>query len=139
MPDDTIVIERTSFFLRVDNESGLDSDIINAIRGVATQRIELENHRLFEEPGWLDEVAKSCDLDALMVVLEENNRTDIAIPLSTTVYCYNPDRIRQVEATRAERKLPRQVLSLNPEQYPELCAARIAGGVALRSVNLDED
>lgn len=168
MPDGTIIIERTSFFLRVDNESSLDQDIIDAVRNVVTQTWsdspETANGNapyhltpdldpamtMFEETGWLDRIASSCDLNVLMPVLLGNGRTDIAIPLSTTVYCFNPDRVKQIEDINKAKYEQEIVLDIDPEVYPEMHAhyaeyARLRlsemqknGGAILRAAKFDD-
>jgi len=169
MPDGTIIIERTSFFLRVDNESSLDKDIIDAVRNVVTQvwsdSPETANGdapyhsapdldpamTIFEDAGWLERIASSCDLNDLMPVLLKNGRTDIAIPLSTTVYCFNPDRVKQVEDTKKAKYEQEIVLDIDPEVYPamhamhaEYAKLRLSemqknGGAILRAAEYDDE
>ncbi len=103
LPDGTIIIERSSYFLRIDNKSRLDQIIAQSMRNVVTQTMSggiVENMRVlnvYETKDWQAQLAEFGNLNELMpFLLKDGEFKDVAIPLSTTIYAYNLDRVEAV-------------------------------------------
>lgn len=95
LEDGTKIIERSSFILRIDKDSELDQLIAHRMRNVVIDG----------NPNWKQEMTEACDLSALMGVLLADNRFDILVPLSTTVYAYNPERELEARALNKAKEL----------------------------------
>lgn len=79
LSDGTIIRERSSFLLRTDEHSLVtEADI------AALQSVDLSN------PAYQDELVKAARLDEIASVLLEMDEFTQAIPISSTIYAYNP-------------------------------------------------
>ena len=103
LPDKTRIIERSSYFLRIDNDSRLDQVIAQSMRNVVTQTMSgnvVENMyvlNICETKDWQTKLMESGNLNELMpLLLKGGDFNDVAIPLSTTIYAYNPDCVEAV-------------------------------------------
>ena len=92
--DGTVAIERSTFVLRADKESPLDQDIARQFRNI----------KIDKNPDWEKQVMAVITANNLLPDLLNNNRFEIAIPLSTTTYAFNPQRVYEIEeAEKAKR------------------------------------
>ena len=108
LPDGTVIIERSTFVLRVDDKSPLDQDIAQQFRD-----IKIDNN-----PLWNKQVMEIINTNKLIPKLLNDNEFDIAIPLSTTAYAYNPQLVYELEvadkrARRARKCANGALLSLS--------------------------
>lgn len=110
MPDGTIIRERSSFVLRLDDVMPL----------TATERKDLRGVDL-SQPDWQDTLVKAGNLDEIADLLLVMNEYSLAIPIATTIYAYNPETARLVEERKAARLAERKALFT--ETYPILAAA----------------
>lgn len=94
LPDGTVIIERSSFVLRIDEDSDLDQAIAKKIRGVVIEG----------NPNWESEMMAAGNLLELVPQLLAENKFKIAIPLSTTFYAYNPERVEEVKLANEEKR-----------------------------------
>lgn len=95
LPDGTVVMERSTFVLRVDIDSPLDQNIASKFREIRT----------YKNPFWDKMAMEIINANNLLPALLDEDKFDIAIPLSTTVYAFNPERIEEVENNEKERRL----------------------------------
>ncbi len=86
MPDGTIIRERSSFVLRLDEASPFTEH----------ERLMLSSVDL-TKPGWQDDLVKAASLDQVAATLLEMDEYSLAIPISTTIYAYNPETAALVE------------------------------------------
>lgn len=94
VPDRTVVMERSTFVLRVDEESRLDQDIARQFRSI----------KIDKNPDWNKQVMEVINANNLMPELLINNEFDIAIPLSTTTYAYNPWRVYELDEAEKNKR-----------------------------------
>ena len=90
LPDGTVIIERSTFVLRVDDESLLSQDIAKQFRSI----------KIDKNPDWNKQVMEIIAAHNLIPGLLDDNQFDIAIPLSTTTYAYNPRLDYELEQAR---------------------------------------
>lgn len=119
LPDGTVIMERSSFVLRIDEDGQIDQSLAAKMRKV----------KIDKNPDWAEEIMKAGNLQELVPSLLDSNDFDIAIPLSTTVYAYNPNRVQELEAKQKVRKAKEQQTIL----------ANAAMAKALFGSNPDED
>lgn len=110
MPDKTVIRERSSFVLRLDEVMPLTS----------AERDALENVDL-SQPDWQDKLVEAGGLDEVADLLLKINQYSLAIPIATTIYAYNPKTARLVEERKAAQLADRKALFT--ETYPILAAA----------------
>jgi hypothetical protein len=110
MPDGTVIRERSSFVLRLD-----DSMPVTDEEREALEHIDLKSNQ------WQDELVKAGNLDRLADVLLEMNEYSLAIPIATTIYAYNPTTARLIEE-RDARKLAEDK-AIFAKEYPIIAAA----------------
>lgn len=94
LPDGTVVIERSTFVLRVDKESPLDQDIARQFRGI----------KIDKNPDWNKQVMEIIEANNLIPRVLVNDEFDIAIPLSTTTYAFNPMRVYELEEAKKAKR-----------------------------------
>jgi hypothetical protein len=111
LPDGTIIRERSSFILRTDKESEL-----YAVLGPFVAR-ELNAMLLLSGENQDEAMAESESLGIIMRLLD-TDKFDEAIPISTTIYAYNPKTEKRIRKA-GYAKVVRQ-----NEESPVLRAAR---------------
>lgn len=98
MPDGTLIRERSSFVLRTGNGSPVTTDMIAAMWAVDPN-----------DPDWQEKVVTESGLDVLAdELLDTYVDFDMAIPISTTIYAYNPQTARLVSEAQAYEFAQRQ-------------------------------
>lgn len=128
LPSGALIREKSQFILRIDRDSDFDRDIANQIRGdiqVSVRKKDEDMDGAQHYTEWLDKKIRHIPgfLDAVNEALE-SNRFDIAIPLSTTIYGYNPEIKQQSDYLVAERKKQRDLNSTNMNRH----MGRVASG-----------
>jgi hypothetical protein len=121
LPDGTVIIERSTFVLRVDKESRLDQDIARQFRSI----------KIDKNPDWNKQVMEVINAYNLMPKLLSNDEFDIAIPLSTTTYAFNPQRVYELEEVEKEKRIPKGTA----EERFDRARANVASEVVLRALN----
>lgn len=94
LDDDTHVIERTSFIIRTDTASGLDPDLIAALRSVKVK----------ENDNWIAEIDEIINLDKFIPSLLAENDPSSLIHLSKTYYAFNKTTDEQIKSRNLEQK-----------------------------------
>ncbi len=125
LPDGTVIIERSTFVLRVDDASPLDQDIASQFRDI----------KIDKNPDWNKQVMEVINANNLLPDLLENNMFNIAIPLSTTTYAFNPQRVYELEEAH---KAKRVITVPEPEWLAEARRQQrelAAGKAALKAIN----
>jgi hypothetical protein len=87
LPDGSIVRERSSFVVRIDEQSGFSQRRAQSIRKIP----------LFANPNWRKHLAIAGDLDNTVPPFLESNDFKVAIPLSTTIYAFNRGTEEEVD------------------------------------------
>ena len=99
MPDGTIIRERSSFVLRLDDRSAVTEDEREAMK-----RVNLK------QPDWEDALVKAGNLDAIAEILLKANAFPWAIPISSTIYAFNTETARAIEERDAVELARRRAL-----------------------------
>ncbi|GEM_PF-1824531 len=94
LPDGTVIIERSTFVLRVDKESPLDQDVAQLFRDI----------KIDKNPDWGKQVMEIINANNLIPGLLDSNEFETAIPLSTTTYAFNPQRVYELEKTEEAKR-----------------------------------
>ena len=110
MPDGTIIRERSSFVVRLDDKTIFTDEDRNALSAVD-----------MSQPDWQDELVKTAHLDEIVPMLLEMDQYSLAIPISTTIYAFNTETAELVERRETEKLRKRR--SEFAEQHPVLAAA----------------
>jgi hypothetical protein len=110
MPDGTVIRERSSFVLRLDNQSPFTEAEIEALSNVDLSR-----------PDWQDELVKVGNLNNVVAMLLEMDEYSLAIPISTTIYAYNLETARVIEERNAKELARRRAKFAR--EHPFLSAA----------------
>ena len=112
MPDGTVIRERTSFILRIDQVASPE------------QMARLSQLDPYDE-HWYDKILDTLDLDGMVGPLLANDAFDIVVPVSSTIYAFNEQTAAEIAAKEAhERELRRAELQQHMEQEtPHLLAA----------------
>lgn len=98
MPDGTIIKERSSFVLRTDQASTVSAEDVSQLNRLNPWHPDWQAHAV--AVGRLDEHAK---------VLLDDNHYDLAIPISSTIYAFNPETTRLIqERDNTERQARRR-------------------------------
>lgn len=108
LPDDTHIRERSSFIVRTDPQSNFDQRLAFAMHHVTIRGND----------AWEKQVCQAGHLEEVIPPLLENDDYLTAIPLSTTVYAYNPTAERQIR--QAQRVSQEQTVRQNENDYPEI-------------------
>jgi len=126
MPDGTIIRERSSFVLRLDDIMPVTDE----------ERKALESVDLKSE-DWQDELVRAGKLDLLADILTKMNEYSLAIPIATTIYAYNPNTALLIE-DRDARKLAEDK-ALFAKEYPIIAAAMNSDEERLRVAEFHGD
>ena len=126
MPDGTIIRERSSFVLRLDDIMPVTDE----------ERKALESVDLKSE-DWQDELVRVGKLDLLADILTKMNEYSLAIPIATTIYAYNPNTALLIEE-RDARKLAEDK-ALFAKEYPIIAAAMNSDEERLRVAEFHGD
>jgi len=110
MPDGTIIRERSSFVLRLDDGSPFTKEDIEFLNSID-----------ISEDGWQDALVKAGKLDEVAKVLLLNDEFSLAIPISTTIYAYNSETAEAIEARDARLLAERKAAFA--KEHPILAAA----------------
>ena len=121
MPDGTIIRERSSFVLRLDDTMPLTD----------AEREALESVDL-SQPDWQDTLVEVGRLDEIADILLKMNEYSLAIPIATTIYAYNPETTRLIEEREARVSTERKTLFA--KTHPILAAAMEGSQNKLRVV-----
>lgn len=118
MPDGTIICERSSFVLRLDDESVVSKSTLEAIT-TAVAKLDGKTN------DWQHEAVIAGNLDDITTELLGNNVFSHAIPVSTTVYAYNLETGQLVKEKAAkERAIRSEAEKLHFEsRYPSILEA----------------
>jgi len=109
MPDGTIIRERTSFILRGDAYA-IPYENLQAIRALDPK-----------SPTWQADVVRVGNLDGIAAALLKVDAFRLVIPVSSTIYAFNPKTIAEIEkkqlAAREEfrNKMEREMINRFPE------------------------
>jgi len=121
MPDGTVIRERTSFILRSDENGALPSSNLEAIRSLD-----------IKDKTWQDDAVRIGHLDQIAAGLLEADEFSLVIPVSTTIYAFNPETASEIETVQQEKREQRRVALQHDIQarFPALFAhmqeARVA-------------
>lgn len=118
MPDGTIVCERSSFVLRLDDESAVSQESVAAITAAVAKLGPMST-------DWQNEAVVAGNLDEITNHLLGNNIFAQAIPVSTTIYAYNLETAQQIKDREQHEKALRReedqrIIETN---YPSLLEA----------------
>ncbi len=106
MEDGTIIRERASFVLRTDVPGVMDH--LHAMRGVVARG----------EKDWQSQLVERGHLIPIIEELKENDAFCQLVPISSTIYAFNPETAEQVyEKQRIEREERQKKFA---EAFPEL-------------------
>jgi hypothetical protein len=119
MPDGTIIRERSSFVLRLDDAMPITDEEREALGSVD-----------LKSKDWQDELVKVGKLDILADTLMKMNEYSLAIPIATTIYAYNPNTAQLIKE-RDARKLAEEKAQFAKE-YPIIAAAMNSDEKSLR-------
>lgn len=125
LSDGTIVRERSSFVLRLTDNPLIDEACLVALRSVDPKDKDFQSKMV--------EVAR---LDEIVSGLLEMDEFDLAIPLSTTIYAYNPATAKSIKERDYQQFLEKR--AVNEPFHPELSAARRAFEMAGKYVEVEE-
>jgi len=81
LPDGTMIRERSSFILRTDSRSGFDPELLAKLRKIPDD----------DDDAWKEAMMQLGNLAETAHDLLESDAFDIAIPISTTAYAFNPE------------------------------------------------
>lgn len=126
MPDGTIIRERSSFVLRLDDAMPITDEEREALGSVD-----------LKSKDWQDELVKVGKLDILADTLMKMNEYSLAIPIATTIYAYNPNTALLIEE-RDARKLAEDK-ALFAKEYPIIAAAMNSDEERLRVAEFHGD
>ena len=116
LPDMTEIVEKSTFVLRVDEESPVDNQICQKIREIPSEyfvKIDQLQERLQAIP----------DINEFLDFLLTSNRYDVAIPINTTIYAKNEETIADIAAIEATQKREQS----DPQLANLLRLARLSG------------
>jgi hypothetical protein len=116
LPDGSIVRERSSFVLRIDEASDFDQKRAQNMRKIP----------LFNNPDWNKHLMIAGDLENTVPPYLEDNDFKVAIPLSTTIYAFNKDTKEDV---KARDQLVKEQLKVERKERHEKNLAQRALGV----------
>ncbi|MGV9001862.1 MAG: hypothetical protein ACOH18_02810 [Candidatus Saccharimonadaceae bacterium] len=119
MPDGTIIRERSSFVLRLDDNSVVSNLTIAAIIKTVNQLDRKSN-------DWQDELVAAGHLDEICEGLLSSDKFSMAIPVSTTIYAFNPETAQLVKERAAEDREKRKEDINLKRDYPLLFEAQSA-------------
>lgn len=119
MPDGTIIKERSSFVLRLDEATPL-----TAAERKACEDVDLS------QLGWQRKLVVVAKLDEMAGTLMEMNEYSLAIPIATTIYAYNPETARLVEERKEKESAERKALFA--KNHPIIAAAMAGNENKLR-------
>ena len=121
MPDGTMIRERSSFILRGDDERALPGEALAALKALDATA-----------PGWEDRAVQAAGLDAIAKALLETEAYNLAIPVSTTIYAFNPETTADIdERDRCDNEQRR----IEIETYMESKAPLLLAHIALARAN----
>lgn len=98
LPDGSIIRERSSFIVRIDEDSKYDQEIAAKMRKV----------RLTYNERAMERLARISEIDRLLPPMIANREFGTVIPLSTTVYAFNrltDERIKARDRQRRQEEL----------------------------------
>ncbi len=110
MPDGTIIRERSSFVLRLDEGCPVTEADIEALRSVD-----------LTAKDWQDQLVRAGNLDEIVSELLRLDAFSLAIPLSTTIYAYNTETAQKI--TKREDELRKEKHAELAREFPTLAAA----------------
>lgn len=87
LPDRSLIRERSSFIVRIDEASGFDQQIAKNIR-----KVPVHNN-----PNWTQHIAIAGRLNEVVPPLLENNEFSKAIPSATTIYNFDRETIARIK------------------------------------------
>jgi hypothetical protein len=100
MPDGTTIRERSSFVLRLDDESVISketiAEIVNAVKKLNRK-----------STAWQDEIVLVGKLNEIIEQLLGSDAFTLAIPISTTIYAFNLETAKLVKARANEERIAR--------------------------------
>jgi hypothetical protein len=120
MPDGTVIRERSSFVVRLDENTMFNEDDIKALESVD-----------LSQPDWHDELVKAGNLDEIVPLLLESNLFSLAIPISTTIYAYNSETAKRIKENYSVAFAQRQTLFA--DQNPSITEAKNNGPPSTRN------
>jgi hypothetical protein len=123
MPDGTIIRERSSFVLRLDEYSPFSKAELGVFEGIDRSA-----------PDWKNELVEAGKLNEISEILLDKDKFSLAIPISTTIYAYNTETAAMIEKRDAVELAKRRALFA--QQHPILSAAMNMEQV---STNVSED
>ncbi|MES2630774.1 MAG: hypothetical protein V4611_02365 [Patescibacteria group bacterium] len=85
MPDGTIIKERSSFVLRIDADSPVTKEEFQAMRALDAKSRD-----------WQEDMVRAGGLDEIASVLLEMDEHSYAIPVSSTIYAFNPETTKKI-------------------------------------------
>lgn len=97
LPDGSIVRERSSFIVRVDEESGFDQELAAKMRKV----------KLTYNDRAMERLAKIGNIDQVLPPMIANREFGTVIPLSTTVYAFN--RVTDARIGARDKRIKEEV------------------------------
>lgn len=104
LPDGTIVRERSSFVIRIDEASGFDQELAERMRRVDAELSKNLRPDVPKNKHWGTTVMTVGMLKKKVPPLLETNDFAAAIPLSTTIYAFNTGTLDEIERVRAEEE-----------------------------------
>jgi hypothetical protein len=119
MPDGTVIRERSSFVLRLDDRSPLTKAELTRLNEVDLSK-----------PHWQDELVSAADLDTVASMLLEMDEYSLAIPVSTTIYAFNAETAEAVTRNEADKAAKRKARFAI--EHPILAAAMNENHTPLR-------
>lgn len=114
LPDGTMIRERYSFVLRTDDLAVIDKDTLNKLR-----KVDLKS------ATWQEDMVRDAQLDILAGLLLEENEYSFAVPISSTIYAYNP-KTAQLIAERDQQERDQRWAEFS-RLYPGLAAVATRG------------
>jgi len=109
MPDGTIIRERSSFVLRLDDEMPIMQSEREALGDVD-----------LSAPDWQDNLVKAGKLDEIADVLLEMDEFSYAIPISSTIYAFNPEIARIIKERDEDTTAKKHIAFA--DEFPEIAA-----------------
>lgn len=110
LADGTTIRERSSFVLRTDDQS-----LLNSVDIAALKNVDITQH------DYQDKLVEAAHLDEMAVILLKSNLFSQAIPISTTIYAFNEATAQEIHERDHMRLLERRAEFA--KQYPVLAAA----------------
>jgi len=111
MPDGTIIRERSSFVLRLDDKSPFTKHEISLLNSVD-----------LSQDDWQDKLMKLGKLDEVAALLLAMDEFSYAIPISTTIYAYNPETAQAIEKRDAQLLIDKE--EIFAKEFPTIAAVR---------------